>query len=141
MKATPGVSKFALKGRVLFNRGVKREGARQPSRGFPAVSRKLKTNGGDVDDASDDGAGTGRGAEPEPSCRRCGIPRRGFRGAGPLRGCGSAGLYHLRCWTDGRTKGPLRKPPLGPPGDSPKGVPVNSIFSAAAQVRALSGDR
>ena len=31
---------------------------------------------------------------------------------------GSAGLFHARCWTDERTKGPLRKPALGPPGDS-----------------------
>jgi hypothetical protein len=88
MKATPGVSKFALKGRVLFNRGVKREGARQPSRGFPAVSRKLKTNGGDVDDASDDGAGTGRGPNPNRPAGAVASPAGAF---GELAPCGAVG--------------------------------------------------
>jgi hypothetical protein len=57
-------------------------------------------------------------ADDGPVCRRCGIPAGAF---GELVSCGAdgpAGLYHLRCWTDERTKGPLRKPPLGQPGDS-----------------------
>jgi hypothetical protein len=57
-------------------------------------------------------------ADDGPVCRGCGIPAGAF---GELVSCGAdgpAGLYHLRCWTDERTKGPLRKPPLGQPGDS-----------------------
>src|SRR5262249_1159039 len=47
----------------------------------------------------------------EPVCRRCGVPATEHYGA--LIECGhngSAGLFHARCWTDERTKGPLRKP-------------------------------
>lgn len=56
---------------------------------------------------------------PEPTCVRCGIPSNDAFGA--LTACGpdgSAGLYHVRCWMEERTKGPLRRPALGPLGDS-----------------------
>jgi len=57
-------------------------------------------------------------ADDDPVCLRCGV---GANGWGPLVPCGangSAGLYHLRCWTEQRTKGGRRKPALGPEGDS-----------------------
>jgi hypothetical protein len=60
-------------------------------------------------------------ADDEPAsavCLRCGV---GANAGGPLVPCGangSAGLYHLRCWTEQRTKGGRRKPALGPEGDS-----------------------
>jgi hypothetical protein len=71
-------------------------------------------------DGGDDGEGelltqSGKAGD-EPVCRRCGIPAGAFGEIVPCGPNGSAGLYHLRCWTDERTKGPLRKPPLGPPG-------------------------
>jgi hypothetical protein len=77
----------------------------------------LKNSDGDDEDDGDDDLR----AQPvnEPVCRRCGVPATEHYGA--LIECGhngSAGLFHARCWTDERTKGPLRKPALGPPGDS-----------------------
>jgi hypothetical protein len=52
---------------------------------------------------------SGRPLEEEPCCRRCGIPATEV--FGPLVRCGrdgAAGLYHLRCWTDERTRPSLR---------------------------------
>jgi hypothetical protein len=58
-------------------------------------------------------------ADDEPACQRCGIPGNATDGQLILAGRdGAAGHYHPRCWTEERTKGPLRKPPLGPLGDS-----------------------
>ena len=81
------------------------------------TANPLKGEGRDDGDGGDDGLRTQSGEEPV--CRRCGVPATVHYGA--LIECGhngSAGLFHARCWTDERTKGPLRKPALGPPGDS-----------------------
>jgi hypothetical protein len=82
----------------------------------------LKNSDGDDGGEGDDDLRTQSGNEPV--CRRCGVPATGALiecGHNALIECGhngSAGLFHARCWTDERTKGPLRKPALGPPDDS-----------------------
>jgi hypothetical protein len=92
----------------------------------PHLSRAkpLKSNGNDSSDSSDGKIPTQSGEDP--ICRRCGVPSSEM--FGPLIPCGangSAGLYHLRCWTEERTRAqrrhvsPDRRPALGPPpGDS-----------------------
>jgi hypothetical protein len=91
----------------------------------PRLSRAkhLKSNGKDSSDSSDGKIPTQSGEDP--ICRRCGVPSSEM--FGPLIPCGangSAGLYHLRCWTEERTRAqrrhvsPDRRPALGPPGDS-----------------------
>jgi len=64
---------------------------------------------------------TGKGAGRGSARRR----RRGLRDPRPdvdaIIPCvhnGAAALFHLPCWADERTKGPLRVPALGPVGDS-----------------------
>jgi hypothetical protein len=58
---------------------------------------------------------------------RCGVPGSPVHGQLIRAGQGgAAGHYHPRCWTEERTKGPLRRrevppdrrPGLGPAGDS-----------------------
>jgi hypothetical protein len=89
-------------------------------------AKPLKSNGNDSSDSSDssDGKIPTQSGE-DPICRRCGVPSSEM--FGPLIPCGangSAGLYHLRCWTEERTRpqrrhvSPDRRPALGPPGDS-----------------------
>jgi hypothetical protein len=80
------------------------------------LANSLKNSDGDDGGDGDDDLRIQSGNEPV--CRRCGVPTTERYGA--LIDCGhngSAGLFHARCWTDERTKGPLRKPALGPPGD------------------------
>jgi len=78
----------------------------------------LKTKEADGADGADGDFHTQSGQHSEPVCRWCGIPAGTF---GELIACGrngSAGLYHLRCWTEERTRAVPRKPALGPVGDS-----------------------
>jgi hypothetical protein len=78
-------------------------------------------------DGADANFATLSSSHDEPVCQRCGVP------GGPVHGQliragqgGAAGHYHPRCWTEERTKGPLRRrevppdrrPALGPEGDS-----------------------
>src|SRR5262249_49756257 len=72
--------------------------SREASRANP-----LKSNGNDTGNTSDTKISSQSGAGPV--CRRCGAP--GSETFGRLVPCGadgSAGLYHLRCWTEERTK-------------------------------------
>src|SRR5262249_19100961 len=75
-------------------------------------SPALKNNGSDDGDDGDDDLRTQ--SSDEPVCQRCGIPSNDIYGqlirAG--RDC-AAGHFHPRCWTEERTKGPLRKPAMG----------------------------
>jgi hypothetical protein len=98
----------------------------RPDRPQTVPTKSLKNNGGtDGDDGDDDLRTQSSEADDEPACRRCRIPAGAH---GELIACGangSAGLYHQRCWTEERTKGPRRRevppdrrPALGPPGDS-----------------------
>jgi hypothetical protein len=89
----------------------------RPPRPQTVLANPLKNSDGNDGGDGDDDLRTQSGNEPV--CRRCGVPATEHYGA--LIECGhngSAGLFHARCWTDERTKGPLRKPALGPPGDS-----------------------
>jgi hypothetical protein len=79
----------------------------------------IKNNGLGAADVGDADAADAPSHTPEPLCKGCGIPA----GAdGQLVACGpggSAGLYHLRCWTEERTRRrTANKPALGPLDDS-----------------------
>jgi len=75
-------------------------------------------NASDNSDNSDNNSRTQSADAPlddGPVCQRCG------RLEGAVVHCGhngAAGLFHLPCWADERTKGPLCVPALGPVGDS-----------------------
>jgi hypothetical protein len=97
--------------------------ADRPHRPHTVLANPLKNNGGDDGDDGDDELRTQSGEDP--ICRRCGVPASEM--FGPLVPCGtngSAGPYHLCCWTEERTGpqrrhvSPDRRPALGPPGDS-----------------------
>jgi hypothetical protein len=81
----------------------------RPPRPQTVLANPLKNS--EEDDGGDGDGDLRTQSGNEPVCRRCGIPPTEHYGA--LIECGhngAAGLFHARCWTDERTKGPLRKP-------------------------------
>jgi len=76
----------------------------------------LKTTETDSADGVDGNLRTQSGQDHELVCQRCSTPAGAFGNLVPCGADGSAGLYHLRCWTEERIKG--RRPALGPVGDS-----------------------
>jgi hypothetical protein len=95
----------------------------RPHRPHPVLANPLKNNGGDDGGGGDDELRTQSGEEP--ACQRCGCPGSPVHGQ-LIRAHG--GLFHPRCATEERAKGPWRgrtrevppdrRPALGPPGDS-----------------------
>jgi curved DNA-binding protein CbpA len=104
------------------------DGMRTQTGDEPSADNHQKNNSfSESADGADANFATLSSSHDEPVCQRCGIP------GGPVHGQliragqgGAAGHYHPRCWTEERTKGPLRRrevppdrrPALGPLGDS-----------------------
>jgi hypothetical protein len=82
----------------------------------PSPSNPLLSLDNDSSDGSDSEIRTQSAKPPddEPVCRRCGVPGNATHGQLIRAGRdGAVGHYHPRCWTEERTKGPLRKPAMG----------------------------
>jgi energy-coupling factor transporter ATP-binding protein EcfA2 len=106
--------------------GMRTQESEQPSAANHWAGNGFSRNADDADDADANSATTFPSPD-ERVCVRCGVP------GGPVHGQliragqdGATGHYHPRCWTEERTKGPLRRrevppdrrPGLGPAGDS-----------------------
>jgi hypothetical protein len=112
-------------------RGRKADGMRTHIGDGPSADNNREDNGfsrnaDDADDADANSATTFPSPD-ERVCVRCGVPGSPVHGQLIRAGQGgAAGHYHPRCWTEERTKGPLRRrevppdrrPGLGPAGDS-----------------------
>jgi hypothetical protein len=98
--------------------GGGRPGPTATSTGNNPLKNKALVGGVDVGGVVPTLRGSGAGGGPEPECARCGIGANAWGALIPCGRNGSAGLYHQRCWTEERTKGPVRKRPAAPPADA-----------------------